>query len=391
MLNSQKTETILHQVNQPIALASGLPNECYTDEAAFIADRDHVIGPGWACIGFVDQLPEQNYCTPVEFMQLPLLLTRDENDIIRVFHNVCSHRGMELSDRPCKNNGSIRCPYHAWSYGLDGTLRSTPNIGGYGVHTHADFDNSANGLRELRSAVWLGAVYVNLSGNAAPFDTYTAPIRDNWAQLLPAADLQRYTFCPEHSRMSLTVQSNWKLAVENYLEAYHLPTVHPELNRISPLPQHYSVEPFENGTGQGSLNYTRLKIDQIQLPELGHWRADKNTVAEYPALFPNTFLGIHADHLFIMYLQPLSNTETLEHVRVFFVGDEALDARYQKLRETVLRNWEKVFREDIFAVERMQKGRMSPAFTGGAFSPAMDEPTLHFHRWVAAALNRSTS
>jgi len=385
-----QTAVILKQVNQPIAQARGLPNACYTADDAFIADRDQVIAPGWACIGFADELPEKNYVAPIDFMGLPLLLTRDADDVIRVFHNVCSHRGMQLADKPCKNNGSVRCPYHSWTYALDGTLRSTPNIGGYGKHTHPDFDNNDNGLREIRSQTWLGAVFVNLSGTAEPFGDYVAPIRDSWARLVPTEALERFTFSPDASRMSLTVQSNWKLAVENYLESYHLPTVHPELNRISPLPEHYCVEPFSHGAGQGSLNYTRLELSEEQLPVLENWTEDYNKVAEYPVLFPNTFFGVHADHLFIMYLQPLSSHETAEHVRVFFVGDEALESRYQPLRQTVLQNWDKVFREDIFAVERMQKGRLSPAFTGGVFSPEMDGPTLHFHRWVASALDRKS-
>lgn len=387
MQNLLDTAALLQQVNQPIALARGLPNACYTSDPAFIMDRDTVISSNWACIGFVDQLPEANYAAPTDFMGLPLLITRDSKDTYRVFHNVCSHRGMQLSDEPCKNNGSIRCPYHSWTYALNGDLRGTPNIGGYGVHAHDEFNNNEHGLKEIRSAIWLGAIFVNLSNKAAPFEDYVAPIVSSWSKFLPAENLSQYTFSKDGSRMSLTVQSNWKLAVENYLESYHLPTVHPELNRVSPLAEHYCVEDFGNGAGQGSCNYTRLEINDHSLPAQKNWNPDKSRMAEYPVLFPNTFFGIHADHLFIMYLQPLSNTETTEHVRILYVGEESRDKTYAPHRETTLKNWDGVFREDIFAVERMQKGRSSPGFTGGAFSPEMDGPTLHFHRWVARAMN----
>ena len=96
----QSAEEVLRRVDLPIENATGLPNEAYTTDAAFIEDREKVISPGWACIAFVDQLPEQNYALPVDFMGLPLLITRDVNNDYRVFHNVCSHRGMKLADKP---------------------------------------------------------------------------------------------------------------------------------------------------------------------------------------------------------------------------------------------------------------------------------------------------
>jgi len=116
------------------------------------------------------------------------------------------------------------------------------------------------------------------------------------------------------------------------------------------------------------------------------WPADKENRALYPVLYPNTLIGLHSDHLFIMYLQPTSPDETVEHVRISYVGDAAQDDQYQAHRKTMLDSWTNVFKEDIFAVERMQKGRSSPGYEGGIFSPAMDAPTVHFHKWVADQL-----
>ena len=160
------------RIHKPIADATGLPNNRYVDADAFVEDRDLVLGGGWAALAFIDDLPEANYALPIEFMGLPLLITRDKTDIYRVFHNVCSHRGMHLADAPCRTNGTVRCPYHSWTYELDGSLRGTPHVGGYGTHTHPDFDKSANGLRTIRSTVWLGTVFINLSGTCL---LYTSP------------------------------------------------------------------------------------------------------------------------------------------------------------------------------------------------------------------------
>ena len=382
---------IHRNINKPIATAVGLPNERYTSDEGFIEDREKVIAPSWACIGFVDDLPEPNYVYPVDFMGLPLLITRDNDDVIRVFHNVCSHRGMHLADAPCRTNGLVRCPYHSWTYQLDGKLRGTPHIGGFGVHEHPEFNKAEGALREVRTETWLGCVFVNLSGTAEDFQSYIAPLTRQFNELCSVDERKRFVSDNQSGRTHLTVKSNWKLAVENYLESYHLPSVHPELNRISPLQEHFSLDYFDQGAGQGSLNYQRLSIDDKQLPNLAGWPEDQMNKALYPTLYPNTLIGLHSDHLFIMMLQPISKDETVEHVRISYVGDDALDSQYTKHHKTMLDNWSEVFGEDIFAVERMQKGRNSPGYLGGKFAPAMDEPTVHFHRWVAQCLLRGSN
>ncbi len=380
--SAEASAKVLARVDLPIARATGLPNESYVNDSSFQLDRDRVMGTGWACIGFIDQLPEPNFVYPVDFMGLPLLLVRGKADY-KVFHNVCSHRGLKLVDVPGANNGAVKCPYHSWTYGLDGKLKATPNIGGYGIHSHCDFDNSANGLREVRSAIWLGAIFVNLSGEAVDFDSYKSNILQGWSKFLKPESLDNFALSENESIVTLTVKSNWKLAVENYLESYHLPSVHPELNRVSPLDEHYYLEMFENGAGQGSLNYTRLATNGVSLPLIKEWPEEQINHAEYPVLYPNTFLGIHADQLFIQYLQPIDQQTTVEHVRIFYCNEGATSDDYREHREAIRDSWKSVFKEDIFAVERMQAGRLSPAFGGGAFSPVMDEPTHHFHKWVA--------
>ncbi len=378
--------SVLERVSLPISQATGLPNTHYTSDEAFYHDRDKVIAQSWACIGFVDELEDSNAVRPIDFMGLPLLLTKDEHKQLRVFHNVCSHRGMKLVDSPCRNNGAIRCPYHSWTYANDGTLRATPNIGGHGVHSHDDFDKTANGLEEIASATWLGAIFINLAGNCVAFEDYIAPVVKQWSRFLDPGLLTNFVLSDNESQLQLTVKSNWKLAVENYLESYHLPSVHPELNRVSPLDAHYYLETFKNGAGQGSKNYRRLEVDGSSLPSVKDWPGKLANFAEYPVIYPNTFLGIHADQLFIQYLQPLSTNETAEHVRVFYYTEEACSSSFQQHRSETLAGWKNVFEEDIFAVERMQAGRHSPAYKGGAFSPVMDHPTLHFHQWVAQML-----
>ncbi len=274
---------------------------------------------------------------------------------------------------------------------MSGELRGTPHIGGYGEHQHPDFDRDAGALKEVPSAVWLNAVFINLSADAIPFDDYIAPLTRQFNELCSAEDRLKFISGEADCRTSMTVKSNWKLPVENYLESYHLPTVHPELNRISPLDVHFDLERFANGGGQGSENYTRTQINNSHLPSLASWPQHKQNLAVYPVLYPNTLIGLHSDHLFIMFLQPTATNETVEHVRISYVGEDSLTEPYKAHRESLLDSWTNVFGEDIFAVERMQKGRASPGYEGGIFSPAMDKPTVHFHEWVADQLVKNSS
>ena len=389
-MNEESVIELHRDINKPIAQAVGLPNKLYISDEEFLADREKVMAPNWACIGFVEDLPDTNYVFPVDFMGLPLLMTRDSTDNIRVFHNVCSHRGMHLADEPCQTNGLVRCPYHSWTYQLDGKLRGTPHIGGFGIHEHEEFDKAASNLREVRSELWLGCIFINLSGSAVDLKTYVQPLTRQFDELCSVDQRDRLISGAQGCRTQLSVKSNWKLAVENYLESYHLPSVHPELNRVSPLQEHFCLDYFDQGAGQGSLNYERLRVNDKELPILEGWPSDQQNKALYPTLYPNTLIGLHADHLFIMMLQPTATNETVEHVRISYVGSEALDQQYAPHHKQMLDNWSNVFDEDVFAVERMQKGRSSPGYAGGKFAPAMDEPTVHFHRWIAQCLLNGT-
>ena len=122
----------LEKVMAPIETAHGLPNELYTDTELFELERKAVFEQNWSCIGFGKDIPNPGDARPVSFLGIPLMTVRDKDGRIRVFQNVCRHRGMKLIDEPTQFKGVIRCPYHSWCYNLDGGLRSTPHVGGVG-------------------------------------------------------------------------------------------------------------------------------------------------------------------------------------------------------------------------------------------------------------------
>jgi choline monooxygenase len=376
----------LQRVLQPIGAASGLPNAAYTSVEHFRYERDAVISSTWAGLAFTDTIPERPYAQPLDFMGLPLLITRDREGELRVFHNVCSHRGMKLVAEPTEVPALICCRYHCWSYTTGGELKRTPHIGGVDRHTTPGFDNSRHGLKAVRSAELMGMLFVNLSGEAPAFEQYIAPLRSRAGALMGEGGWSSLRAGVDHSHLSLEVRCNWKLAVENYCEAYHLPWVHPGLNTYSRLEDHHCFLDAEGFSGQQSLAYRMSEAAGTKLPRLSEWPAERMHVAEYPSLYPNVLLGFHADHAFAVILTPLEVGLTREEMRIFYVGEGASIESYGNCRAATLAAWRGVFAEDIFAVEGMQQGRASPGYEGGVFSPVMDQPSHHFHRWMAARL-----
>lgn len=376
--------TSLKPVLTNVTEAKGLPNAHYTDKVVFEEERQNVLYKNWAGIGFGKDVPAAGDAKPIEFLGMPLLMVRDKTGSVRVFQNTCRHRGMILVDEPKKIKGAIRCPYHSWCYGLDGKLVTTPHIGGPGINTHEDIKREDFGLFDVRSYVWNDVVFVNISGDAPEFAVAHRDLLARWKEF----DQPLYHGGDESS-FKLEVSTNWKLAVENYCESYHLPWVHPGLNSYSRLEDHYNIEERGLYSGQGTLVYRQLKGEGGEkFPDFKGLSAQWDEGAEYIAVYPNVLLGVHRDHFFSIILEPKSEGQTVEHIEIYYAQPEALSADYQPLRAKNAQLWKGVFEEDIFVVEGMQKGRYGAMFDGGKFSPAMDGPTHNFHHWVASNIDQ---
>lgn len=381
--NSAQLVDALAAVTADAAVTPGLPNMLYTDPHWFRFERDRILGSSWTAVVFGSELAAPGYVKPVSLMGIPLLVVRDRDGELRVFHNVCSHRGMRLVSDEGPSRNVIRCPYHSWAYDFSGHLLSTPLVGGVDKHDCAGLDRSNHGLRPVRFAVWMDIVFVNLSADAESFDQFIAPLEARWAPLLGRADRQPVNPAASDGRLDLQVACNWKLAVENYCEAYHLPWVHPSLNSYSPLDQHFNITDGERMSGQGTHVYELASNAGVELPMVHGWPPDRLRYAEYISLYPNTLLGLQADHFFAVIVLPQTHDQSLEKMQISYVGAAATDDRYAACRAAVLKSWDTVFREDIFAVEGMQAGRSSPGFEGGVLTPVQDMSTRHFHTWAA--------
>ena len=368
----------LAAVRRPVAEARGLPNAFYIDPGTHEAEKRAVLMSGWSALAVASEVPRPGDAQPIEFLGIPLLLLRDAGGRVRVFQNTCRHRGMILVDAPRRIEGVIRCPYHSWCYSTEGRLVTTPHVGGPGMNRHDSIDRATLGLVEIASHVWFDVVWIDISGSAPPFEEQNAELIARWGafdgQLRHGGDDSRFT---------LEVATNWKLAVENYCESYHLPWVHPGLNSYSRLEDHYHIEAPGAFSGQGTRVYRQLSgADGTRFPDFDGLEAKWDEAAEYIALYPNALLGVHRDHAFVILLEPRGPGVTREHVHIYYASEKT-DAG---LRERNAAQWRGVFEEDIFVVEGMQRGRRAPLFDGGRFSPAMDGPTHCFHDWIAARM-----
>ena len=390
MMTNLDTIKQLRSVLADIHQAKGLPNRCYTDADFFQAERQAIFARNWTAIAFDSDAPGSGFACPIDFMGLPLVLVRDRAGVLRVFHNVCSHRGMKLVAKAGPIGRVLKCRYHAWCYDLAGGLRETPFIGGPKANRHRDFDPSVNGLREVPSASAFGVVFVALSADAPPFERFIAALRRRWQ---PFAEVELHSGGAD-SQFSLEVAANWKLAVENYCDSYHLPWVHPNLSRYSRLEDHEHIRDRGSGlSGQISLAYRpTLDGDDAQhFPDLSDLPEQWIGRGEYVSLYPNLLLGAHRNHFYAILILPIAPDRSQERVLIsYFDAEAATGGALAKLRQANAELWRGVFVEDIWAVEGLQAGRASPAFEGGVFSPVMDGPSLDFHQWVARALLATT-
>lgn len=408
----------LEAVDRPGAAARGLPNAAYTGAEFHRFEREKLFGRAWTALAFCADHAVPGRVSAVEFMGLPLFIACGADGAPAVFHNVCSHRGMRLVDGEKTVRGLLVCPYHAWSYDLgdlSGALKATPHIGGIGAHEADGFCRAEHGLKKVRSHCWLGVLFIDLSGEAPAFDDYAAPLIDRYRPLLgDAVDGDGAALAAQpatEAGLALQANCNWKLAVENYCEAYHLPWVHPKLNEYSPLSDHYGVIISDDFAGQGTRTFRPVLGDgehngdgdggigdgagetvdgtgngageTASLPHFPAWPAHKTAFAEYPVFYPNLLLGFQVNHFFALIIHPLGPDRIREELRLFYPGDGARGPAYAPARRANLAAWSRVFGEDLSAIEGMQQGRHSPGFGGGVFSPALDAPTRHFHKWVA--------
>jgi glycine betaine catabolism A len=344
---------------RPFGESRMLPASAYTAPEVLAWELRHLFAGTWSCLGRLDEVLG-GAARGVLAGDVPVLLTRD-GDVVSALANTCRHRGHELlpaggeSARPV-----VVCPYHGWAYGLDGTLRAAPRFA-----DGPDFRKDDHGLAPLPVEVWHGWVFVNGTGDAAPFAEHLGALAELVAPYAP----ERLRLAARHEYV---VRANWKVVVENYHECYHCPHIHPELCAVSPpnSGDNYDLP----GAWVGGVMDLRDHAETMSLDGRSHGvflsDVDRRRVL-YLALFPDLLLSLHPDYVMTHRLRPVG-PDTTNIECSWLVPEQAGDIGYAE------EFWDRTNRQDWAACESVQRGLASPHFQPGPLAPNEDA----VHQWI---------
>ena len=334
-------------------LVRTLPAPAYTSASILDWELDHFFHAGWSCVGRDTDLPDAGDQRAFTVGGQGLLMVRDGDGTLRCFYNVCRHRAHELMPiGNSRHHNFIRCPYHAWAYRLDGSLRATPNF-----EDLPDDDPVRSGLVTVAVANWHGWIFVNPTRDAADVVTFVDDLED-----------LVHPYAPEGlvsiDKHSYEVRANWKVIVENYHECLHCPSIHPQLVKLSASDSGTTCEP--RGMWAGGTMELRDKVETMSLtgkggrPLPGISEAGLRDVV-YVSLFPNLLLSMHPDYVMTHRLEPLAPDRT-------FVECEWLslpETRDEQSLGPAVDFWDITNKQDWSACESVQRGVGSPAYRPG--------------------------
>jgi len=348
----------------------GLPAKSYTDENFWKKECKTVLSDGWLFVGFLHELKKTGDVIPLFIADKPILLVKNNNNEVAAFHNVCSHRCLKLVDEK-KNVGKIiRCPYHSWSYDLDGKLKSAPHVGGTNQHKPKGFNFLDHGLKSIRIHIWHDWIFINFNGKAKKFEEYARPLIKKFNDI----DLTKLKYAATLDFGK--INTNWKFLIENFIEPYHVQFVH-KTTTNQPLKDHYTVV---DGICYGS-GVDVKKEDTKNNSAL-------SVTSRYLSLFPNFIIGTYFPNQVGVYLNiPISPGVTSQK-RIIYTTDGKKMA--QEEADMIKNIWWSVHKEDHEMCERLQEGRSSPASDeGGLLSPVWEKGVQAFQKLIIDSTMKS--
>jgi len=360
-LNSSELFTILSAYDDkaPLELASTLPAEWYTDPRILDLERERIFGRDWQVAGRLDQVERRGQYFTIEIAGEPLVIVRGSDDVLRGFFNVCRHHAAAVATSAEGSTQLFRCPYHGWTYGLDGSLKGTPDFAGV-----CNFDRGSNGLVPIRVAVWEQFVFVSLSRSGSS-------LQDTLLGLTPRIEPLALSALRFHSRREYTLACNWKVYVDNYLDGgYHVPYLHKGLNSVLDY-AHYTIENGERYCLQSS------PITSAE-DEFGATRTGDRAL--YFWLFPNFMINIYEGLMDTNLVLPLG----IDRTRVIF--DFYFSSSVAANSEDSIAVSDVVQQEDVAVCEAVQRGLSSRAYGAGRLSVRREAGEHLFHRLLAQGI-----
>ncbi|HYL05441.1 MAG TPA: aromatic ring-hydroxylating dioxygenase subunit alpha [Thermoanaerobaculia bacterium] len=353
-----------------------LPREYFVSEEVFRAERERIFARSWLLAGHQSQLGEPGSCLLFELDKESVLVVRDGAGEIRAFHNHCRHRGSRLcQEETTKLGPAIQCPYHAWTYGLDGALRAAPNM-----KEVAGFDRADYPLHRVALENWEGLLFLNLAPRPAPFADSLPGLAGRFGQwhLPELRSVQRTVY---------EVEANWKLFFHNYSECYHCPTVHPHLNKLTPYRN--TENDLDEGPVLGGAMWLSDPAGSMTMhggrcaPPLAGLSAEERSRVFYYTLFPSAFLSLHPDYVLVHRALPLAVDRTRIVCEWFFHPDAIAAPGFDP--QPAVAFWDLTNRQDWELCANAYKGVVSNAWQPGPYSE-LESQLAAFDRQYLGAL-----
>jgi len=335
--------------------AKSLPQKYFVSPDILAKEQAEIFSNQWLLVGHQSQIP-----MPGDYFVAPiagesLIIVRDQGSTIRGFYNVCRHRGTRLKEDACGHASAIQCPYHAWTYRLDGRLIGAPHM-----DEVPGFDKVDYSLRGVNLALWEGFIFINLDANATPLEEWFAPLNGkfshwNMSILRPA------------KRIEYDVRANWKLMFENYSECYHCPGVHPQLQKVSPY------DSAENDLREGPFLGGFMKINPGKsLTMSGNacaafvGKIENLQQVFYYTIFPNMLLSLHPEYVMVHQLWPQSPERTQIVCDWLFHPDAFNRSDFKP--DDAIEFWNLTNTQDWHVCELSQQGIASRTYEPGPYS-----------------------
>jgi choline monooxygenase len=351
--------------NRHLATASTPPSSWYTDSSVFELEQPTVFSHTWQFIGRSEQVRDPGQYISCEIAGEPILVVRGNDAILRGFFNVCRHHAAAVITQSEGTAQSLRCPYHGWTYDLQGALVLAPEFGGV-----ADFNRFANSLVPIEIAVYKNWVFAKLDqGNPSLQDFFGKDLLDHFEAL----NLEQLNWL---ERRSYTLNCNWKVFVDNYLDGgYHVPHLHRALNSVLDY-GNYTIE-----TGERFCLQSSPLVLHSSEGDTGALRRGERAL--YYWIYPNLMINIYAGVMDTNLVIP-RGVERTEIIFDYYFADVSLGAKQQNLASIAVS--EQIQAEDVAICESVQRGLASRSYSAGRLSVRREAGEHLFHKLLYADL-----
>ncbi|PLR81177.1 2Fe-2S ferredoxin [Bacillus canaveralius] len=370
-------------VNEKGKIRSTLKGELYTSPEIFDLEKKNIFAKSWLFVGYEYEAAEPGQYITTKVEGENILIIRGKDRVLRAFLNVCRHRGATLCGDLSGKTGIIRCPYHSWSYGLDGSLLGVPKSS----ECREELINNENyGLEKVHVQTWHGMIWLNLSENPLPAEQQLdTQIMNRFGELETFARYEIQKLRVAH-RKEYDVKANWKIIVENFQECYHCSAIHPELTAA--LPEFKSGVGTQNSVGAGANFNDDLEAFSItgkgSRPMLKGLLPEDDRLYYGMTIIPHVFINLTPDHVITHRIIPISTDRSIVICDWLFDPEEMAKPNFDPMDAVEL--FHRVNEQDFEACQWCQENMGSKAYKNGGILVPIEHHVSHFYNYVSESI-----